>query len=214
MSTEIILGEGLLHEGRPIRVGRNPELAWRLQSRMLTGNYAVALGATPQEYERELEELLREDFIRRAKNSEGTSTLLIVEPRIALPEMLEIVRIGTFFDPQKVKVEDWLVEGGFETPNKPYVTRLDFVPNKSVMDVRIDSLEKKDKRGGTIFEGIAFYQRDPRILNNFFLKFPGSQVGHDNAPFLFVFSDNNPLLSYGDIESASPKFACVVASKI
>lgn len=81
------------------------------------------------------------------------------------------------------------------------------------MDIRVDPFKDENKRGGTIFDGIAFYQRDPRILNRFFLKHPGSQVGLDNCPFLFIFSDNNPLLSYGSIDSASPKFACLIASK-
>lgn len=211
-SRELNLGERLPYKDLLKRAGKNLEVAWSVQLKMLSGRNAAKLGATPQEYERELEEMLKEDFVRKAKSVEDISSLLIVETRIALPEMLKIAHIDTFFDPQEV--EDWLVEGGFQTPNKPYIAHLTYVSNKSVNDVRFDSLRKENRRGGTVFEGITFYQRDPRILNELFLKFPGSQVGLDNCPFLFTFSGNNPLLSYGNVDSASPKFACVIASKI
>lgn len=213
MSTEIKLGEGLSPRDRLIRAGRNPEVAWRMQSGKNANRYAEKLGATLEEYEKELGKLLKENFIHKAQSIKDTSTLLVVETRIAVPEMLEMARIGTFFDPREQKVEDWLVEESFETPRKPYVAQITYVPNKPVIDIRIDSIKQESKRGGTIFDGLALYHKDPRILSNYFLQFPGSQVGPDNVPFLFVFSDNNPMLSYGNVESTSTKYACVVASK-
>ena len=207
MTTEVSLGRGIRDE-------INPEADLRQQLQKNARLFAPTLGISRQEYIARFPEFKHEP----EDIGQKLGIIVPVETEVPLPEMLRILGIDTFFDPQEV--EDWLVEEGFETPSKPYVTRLTYIPNKSALDTRVDLLKQENKRGGTIFDGIALCLKNPQILNRYYLNFPGSQVGPDDVPFLFAWSNSvenstpSPILSYGNVESASPKFACLVASKV
>lgn len=219
MSTEIILGEESFERGR-IRINpENPELEWTRQSLGLARRFAQTLGfPTDEAYIK----TLPEEFGPKPKSFKDLyipAVPIIVETRFALPEILDMAGISSFFDLQRL--EDWLAEGCFETPKAPYATWITYIPNTSVIEVCADLLKHDDRRGGIPFDGIALCLRDPYILNEYSLKFPGSRVRHEDAPFLSASPNpertlppSHPSLSYGSIELKFPKFACLVASKV
>lgn len=98
-----LVDKALLPENRTIRPRRSPKAEWRTQLQILTSSYASILGVAPEEYQRQLDETLKEDFLRKAESAEDISNLLIVETRIALPDMLKIAHIGTFLDPREIE---------------------------------------------------------------------------------------------------------------
>lgn len=213
MSTEVTLGGEMFPENRAKRPRMNLEVESKKQSEALARRFAKQLGFSTEEYINALPKIGP-----RPREFEGILGIpavpVIVESRFALPELLDIVSISSLFDPQKV--EDWR-DGGFETPSKPYVTWLTYVPNKSVQEV-CASL-RKGQRGGRPFDGIALYLRYPYLFNEHSFKFPGSRVGSEDAPFLSALPNSirtqlpaHPSLHYGSIDSKSPKFACIIAS--
>ena len=190
------------------------KVEWERQAGIVAARFAKRLGLSTEEYVNTLPK-----FEPKPENLEDALIIpaipVIVETRFTLPEILDIAGIVSYFDPQEVK--DW-TEGGFQTSNKPYAAWLTYIPNTSVEEVRANLL--RYERGGTALDGIALYFQRPQILNHFFLKFPGSQVGPDDAPFLSALanelenrSPHHPSLHYGSIESKSPKFACLIASR-
>lgn len=189
------------------------KVEWGRQSVILAGRFAKKLDLSTEEYINTLPK-----FGPKPENLEGTLDVpaipVIVEARIPLAEMLNIVRIDTFFDPQEIG--DW-GEGDFEIPKEPYAAWLTYIPNKAVIDVRANLLE--GQRGGIPFDGIMLLLTDPRIFNRYSIKFPGSQVGSKYSPFLSALPNpegppNHSSLHRGSIDRASPKFACLIASKI
>lgn len=218
MSTEISLSKGSRAENRATEHGIDLKAEWTKQSEGLARRFAKELGLTTEEYIDTLSQ-----FKPQPEFFKGIHGILvvpvIVETRIALPMMLDIVRITHIFDFQKT--EDW-TQGGFKTPSKPYTTWLTYIPtNKSVIEIRNDLLKQEDRRGGTVFDGIALYLRNPETLNRYFLDFPGSQVGPDYSPFLSASPNSveeqpphHPSLNYGSIESQSGKSAYVIASRV
>lgn len=133
MSTEIILEEEPSERGR-IRINpENPVLEWRRQSRMWANRVARELGfPTNEAYIKTLPEFGPKP--RSFKDIHGITAIpILVDPRIALSELLGIVGISSFFDPKEIK--DW-TEEGFETHKEPYATWLTYIPNTSVKEVR------------------------------------------------------------------------------
>lgn len=134
----------------------------------------------------------------------------IVETRIPVKRMLELAGIGVYFDPDSIK--DW-ENGKFKTPDKPYTVWLNDGSsnlNKSVDQVR-KSL-KADERGANIYEVIALYLRDPKILNHHYLDVPGSQVGSDRAPYLDRWF-GQPWLGHRFVGFEYPFYGSVVAGR-
>lgn len=188
---------------------------WKIQTEDLARRFAGKLGFSREEYIQTLPK-----FVRRPINFKGENGIpvipAIVETRIPLAQMLEIVGIFSLFDPQNII--DW--EGGkSKTPDEPYATWLTYRPNKSVEETRTNL--GKSERGALPFDGISLFLIRPLILNFYSLKLPGSQVGSENAPFLSALVNelkdrqpHHPTLHYGSIDKASPRYACLVASSI
>ena len=156
----------------------NLEAEWKRQAENLAHFFTKELKPTPQEYIAGLPK-----FGPQPETFRGRFDIpVIVETRILLPRMLELAGIACNFDSKEVK--DWS-EGKFATPNKPYITWLQDGTqnlNRSVRAVRKGFA--LDERGGTVFDGIALYLRDPKILKHHYLDLPGSDVGPGSAPCL------------------------------
>lgn len=110
---------------------------------------------------------------------------LIVETRVPLERMLKLA--GVDADSSVDSIACWKEEDQFKTPNNsPYTTWVnDGTPNlwKSVKKVR-QSL-RDDERGANIYDGIALYVKDPKILDNHGLVLPGfSRVDSNGVPVL------------------------------
>ena len=213
---ELVNSRGSSGTERNRKSSESLSIEWEKQSKDLARRFAEKSGLSREEYIRTLPEFGRKPRTRKFNGElEIPAVPVIVETRFALPDILDIVGIVSYFDPQEVK--DW-TEGAFQTSNKPYTAWLTYIPNTSVEEVRANLL--KYERGGTALDGIALYFQHPQILNHFSLKFPGSQVGPDDAPFLSALANelenrppHHPSLHYGSIESKSPKFACLIASR-
>lgn len=143
---------------------------------------------------------------------------LIVETRISLRSM--ILQLGINVDSNSSVVDyvrEWRKEE-FSTPKTPYVTWVNnkiYNPNKSAEEVR--GLLKNDERGGSIFDGLALYLSKPKILDDYHLVFPGSQVYSSHVPVLCKDTEGHPVLkSMEEVENPYMglfKFAFVIAGR-
>lgn len=186
-----------------------PEIAlkqeWTRQAQKLANLFAKELNfSTPEEY---MATLPRFDL--QPKEYKGRLDIpVIVETRVPLKRMLALAGIDTYFDVDLIK--DW-EKGRFRTPKAPYITWLNDGSanlNKSVANVRVAL--RSDERGGTDFDGIALYLKDPKILEHHFLDLPGSQVGSGSAPYLGHW-DGRPRLDRLFVDDANPRYGSVVA---
>lgn len=221
--------EGIILEAEPserrrIRINpENPAVELRRQSRMWANIVARKLGFSigdKVDY-KAYSETMPKDFGPKPKSFEDLLVPVypvLVDPRVDLPELLDIVEIPALFDVQKI--EDWLTEGRSGIPKEPYATWVILIANISTIQAREEVLKYDDRRGGVPFDGIALFLRDRFFLNEYSFKFPGSQVGPEDAPFLTASPNperlsppSNPSLAYGSIETKSPKFASIIASK-
>lgn len=218
MSTELLnISDGETSGRGRIRINpENPTFEWGRQSRMWANQVAERLGFSKEEYINTLPKFgpKPESF----KDLGIPAVPMLVDPRVDLPDLLDILQISCFFNPQNLK--DW-PEGDFQTPREPYACWLAYIPNISVKDICADLFKHEDRRGGIPFDGVALYLRDAFLLNEYSLKFPGSRVGDENAPFLFALPNpemsqrpSHPSLSRGSIDLASPKSACLIAGKV
>ena len=219
--------------------GENLGGEWDRQSRLLARRFAEKRGLSIEDYIEEIKGIVRE-FIPIPESFRNIDSSLLfpilVDPRVALSDLLESdvdlslaksrqpksrqprekfehLQINSFFD--LGDLEDWN-KGDFQTPKKPYATWVTYVSGLSVEDVRTKLLE--DQRGGTVHDRIMFYFQQPDILNKHFLWLPGSQVGL-YAPFLSASPSaegkpNHPSLHTGWTDQVSPKYACLITSKL
>ena len=183
----------------------NLETEWNRQAQNAARLFAKELGfKTPGEYIATLPK-----FEPQPKEWKGRFDIpVIVEIRVPLKRMLELSGIATYFNIDSIK--DW-EKSKFQAPEKPYTTYLNdgnINLNKSVDQVR-KSL-RIDERGGNIFDGIALYLKDPKILEHHFLDLPGSQVGSGNAPDLNRWL-GRPELGRRFVDFANPRDGSVVA---
>lgn len=208
---------------------------WEVQSRNLAHLLAGKLGLQNDEYSQSLSyfDPQPESF----KNIDAPTFPLLVDPRVSLRDLLKLEAAGrnrrnirpdhieieidnreinSSFDLRKVR--DW-TGGDFRKPKEPYSTWVIYVPDASIEEIRKNLFD--DQRGGTVLDGIMFYYKHPDILNKYSLKFPGSQVGAEYAPFISASPNseprgrpNHPSLNRGSIDTSSPKSACLIASKI
>ncbi len=180
---------------------------WKRQAQNLARYFAEELRMTQEQYIATLP-----TFEPQLENYKGRFDIpVIVETRISLKKMVELVGIRAYFGVNSIK--DW-GKGTFKTPDVPYTAWVnDGISNlnKPVSEIR-KSL-KQDERGATIYDGVALYLRYPEILENHFLDFPGSQVPSSFAPSLHLWL-GLPMLDRYFISHADSKFGSVVAGKI
>jgi len=151
---------------------------WTNQAQKLANLFAKELKLNPQEYIAGLPK-----FSPQPETFRGRFDIpVIVETRIPLARMLKLADIDCYFDSNEVK--DWS-KGNFKTPEKPYVAWVhDGARNRGRSVEKVRKSLAPDERGGTVFEGITLYLREPKILESHFLDLPGSQVGSAHAPSL------------------------------
>lgn len=191
-----------------VAVEPTPDLEkdWQKQAKQLAHLFAKEVGQSKDEYMDKLPK-----FSPQPEQFKGRlDTFVIAETRVALPRMVKIVGIVPYYD--IVKTKDWQKDT-FRTPDRPYTTWLhDGSKNveKSVETVRNNLAV--DERGGTIYDGIGLYLKDSATLKHHSLDFPGSQVGADYAPFLFVWRVR-PKLNDRWVGSEYTVFGSVVAGR-
>lgn len=182
------------------------EEEWQRQASKLAGFFAEELGKTKEEYIASLP-----NFETQPEEWKGRFDIpVIVETRVPLGKMLKKAGIEVYFDTNSVK--DW-EKNGFETPDTPYATWLN--DGKVNLKKSVDAVRrvlKSDERAGTVFDGLALYLRNPEILNDHYLDFPGSQVDSDYAPCFSRWGER-PLLNCSFVGNASPGFGSVVAGR-
>ena len=182
------------------------EEEWNRQSQNLAALFVKELGLTNEQYIASLPK-----FELQPKEYKGRLDIpVIVETRVPLEKMLKLVGINKYFNVGLIK--EW-EKDKFETPKTPYTTWLNDSSinlNKSVDTVRKGL--KSDERGGTVFDGIALYLRDPKILEHHFLDLPGSQVVSGRAPYLNRWNEQ-PRLNHFWTAHASPNGGSVVAGR-
>lgn len=183
---------------------------WKRQAQNLARLFAEELGLTSEGYIAGLPE-----FGPQPENFRDRFDIpVIVETRIPLPKMLELVGITCYFNSEEIKV--W-PKGNFVTPEQPYIVWLNdgsTYLGRSVKEVRKGLAP--DERGGTVFDGIALYLQKPEILEHYSLDFPGSQVGSGDAPYLNLWSGGRPGLSWGSgwVDLAIPNVGPVSCGRI
>lgn len=177
------------------------------QSRKLARLFAKELGLSREEYFESLP-----IFEPQPEAFQGKFDIpVIVETRVPLGRMLEIVKINAFFNIGEI--EDWK-DGGSKIAKCPYIAWLK--DGGGNLDVSVRNVRKNlasDERGGTIHDGLALYLRNPIILEHHFLDFPGSQVGSGSAPNLHLLY-GGPGLDHRSVDHANPRFGPVVAGKL
>lgn len=82
--------------------------------------------------------------------------------------------------------------------------------NRKVQDVREELA--LDERGGTEFDGVAFYIAKPSVLQTRFLDLPGTSVGLNYAACLDLW-DVRPGLRYVFVGFAGPRFGSLVCGR-
>ncbi len=184
------------------------EVEWQRQAnRFIELGFHTELNLTKDDYLNSLPK-----FESQPREFKGRLDIpVIVETRISLRRMLDLIGIAQYFGADLVK--DW-EKGQFETPKMPYSTWLNdgsINLKKSVGEVR--KALKSDERGGTIFDGIALYLKDPKILEHHFLDLPGSQVDSDYAPYLYRWNGQSGLHPYF-VDDRDPHDGSVVAGKL
>lgn len=161
---------------------------WNRQAQNLARLFAKELEfKTPEEYIATLP-----TFEPQPEEYKGRLDIpVIVETRVPLGRMLELAGLVNYYVNVDI-VTDW-GEGNFATPSTPYAS---WINNRtsdlgnSVKAVRTSL--KDDERGANIYDGIAIYLRDPKILDiPAFLALPGSQVQPGSAPFLIDGTQNS-----------------------
>lgn len=184
---------------------------WNKQAQNLARLFAKELGLTEEEYIATLPK-----FEPQPEEYKGRLDIpVIVETRVPLKRMLELAGIITGFDANLIK--DW-EEGNFNTPEKPYTTWLNDGSanlNKSVADVR--AALRDDERGGTVFDAVALYLKDPKILDHHFPGLPGSQVNSPRAIHAIYFGRwpgaEKPRLDCCAVDSAHLRYGSIVAGR-
>lgn len=197
----------VIAEGKKVSSEVSLKQEWDNQSQKLANLFAQELGLTKEAYIATLPKFEPQPESWRVR----FDIPVIVERRVPLKRMLELAGIVRYFDVDLIK--DW-EKGKFNTPKTPYATWLnDGSVNlgKSVSNVR-KSL-KNDERGGTVFDGIALYLKDPKILEHHYLDLPGSRVGSGRAPNLDRWS-GQPKLSHDFVDDAHSRYGSVVAGKL
>ena len=154
------------------------EAEWQSQAQKMAKLFAKDLGLTKEQY---LAYLPR--FEPQPEQYKGRFDIpVIVETRIPLKRVIKEADIYICLDPSSII--DWK-KSGFTTGKQPYTAWLN--DGRSNLGESVDAVRnslKFDERGGTVFEGIALYLRNPRIIDDHFLAFPGSQVFSIGVPYL------------------------------
>lgn len=146
------------------------EVEWYKQAQRMADLFAKELKQSKDEY---VEKLPR--FSPQPETFKGRfDTPVVAETRIALPRMLDIVGINPSFGFDTTLLKDWQ-EDMFRTPTSPYTTWLD--DGRRNMKKAVETVRKNlvaDERGGSVYDGVALYLKNPDILKHHFLDFPGS----------------------------------------
>lgn len=160
---------------------------WERQAQNLARLFAKELEfKTPEEYIATLPK-----FEPQPEEYKGRLDIpVIVETRIPLKRMLELAGLVNYYVNVDI-VTDW-GEGGFATPSTTYTS---WINNRtSDLGNSVNAVRKSlkvDERGANIYEGIALYLRDPKILDNPYLALPGSEVHPGSSPFLTGYTQDS-----------------------
>jgi len=189
--------------GKDIPLSADVEKEWQIQAEKYIGlGFHKELGMSEAEYKSSLPqfESQPEAYIGRF------DIPLLVETRIPAERQAELAGISVYYSYSR----DW--EGdpeGYKTPTVPYTTWVQDGTknlNKSVGKVR-DNLVV-DERGGTEFDGIALYIKDPEILEDHALDLPGTSVGSVLVAYLSRW-DGEPKLRDHLVGGAGPDLGSV-----
>lgn len=176
----------------------NPfDLEWQAQARRYVElGFDKELGyKTPEEYTETLPEF--------GVQPEGYNIPLIVEPRIFVRNMALLLDINKGYASSDVDhIGDW-GDDEFKVPKVPYSTWVSVeISNsgKSIKEIR--GVLKADERWGNIFDGLALYLKDPKILDDCCLVFPGSRVYSNSVPILYRDNEGVPVLKTLSVEDS------------
>ncbi len=138
---------------------------------------------------------------------------VLVETRISVKRQCELAGVDYFLG--DLSHGDWPKDPeGYKTPDSPYITWMqDGAKNvkKSVERVRKELAQ--DERGGTDFDGIAFYIIHPEVLGNHFIDLPGTLVESGHAPSLGLWV-GRPKLYYYWVVYAHPGFGSLSCGRL
>lgn len=134
------------------------------------------------------------------------------EKGLSLKKIFDIV--GLSCSSEVLKMRDWQGDkGGFKTPDIPYASYLeDGARNLNIAPSVVRENLAEDARGGTGLDGVFLYFADRGVLRRHYLNLPGSQVGSDGAPYLYLWS-GEPRFGCHWVDDASPRCGSVVAGR-
>lgn len=151
--------------------------------------------------------------IPRPENYKGRlDTPLIVSGQIPAKDQCKLAGINYLLE--KLRGSDWPNDPqNYRTPNGFYMTWVD--EGKRFMDRKVKDVRKElllDERGGTEFDGVGLCVVKPQILQVRFLDLPGTAVGSDRAPGLFLWGGRPELFS-SFVGFASPGSGSLVCGR-
>lgn len=143
--------------------------------------------------------------------------LVLVQPPqpekgLSLREILDIA--GFSYTPEVLKMEDWKGDKrGFRSPTVVYATWVDDgIGSLNVAPELVRNNLVEDERGGTSLDGVFLYVADRGVLRRQYLDLPGSDVGSDYVPCLYL-RDAGPQLCCHWVDDADPDDGSVVAGR-
>ena len=145
-------------------------------------------------------------FSPQPENFKGRFDIpLLVETRLPVPQQARLAKVTYYLE--GLNVRDWEEDPlGYQTLDHPYTTWVqDGKKNLKVSVENVRAELESDERGGTEYDGIAFYIHHPEILEDHFIDLPGTSVGAGGAPCLGVFG-GEPELNGNFVDDASPRF--------
>lgn len=203
---EKLIAQAETHNKRPAELDKE----WQGQADQLAYLFAEILGMSRQEYTDSLP-----PFPSQPEEYQGRLDIPVIvqtpQPNLSLTQILDIAGIR-YNREDVVRFEDW-ERGKFTTPDKPYTTWLDDGSRNlgNAVEIARDNLAPFE-RGGTHVDGVGLFLKDPDILKDHFLDFPGSQFGSDDAPCLDL-DGRGPWLRLVWVDDPDPGFGSVVAGR-
>lgn len=186
------------------------ETEWSKQAALLAELFASELDMSRDEYTESLPRFYPQPEAYKGKLD---SPLIVpVHPELGIDRTVRIAGITPYYDADGTK--DWKDRRhGFTTPQVSYTTWVD--DGSRSLGMSVDAVRKNlaiDERGGTVFDGLALYLKNPDILKQYYLDLPGSQTGSDDAPDLRLWY-GKPLLDVYWTDGAFPDFGSVRAGR-
>ena len=68
-----------------------------------------------------------------------------------------------------------------------------------------EELKKVNRRPLNIYEGLALFRKNKKVLQNHYIDLGGSRYGSDSAPYLYLF-DDRPRLGYDSLAGSYDKW--------